>query len=286
MAENRPLDPHPPFPNETIALWPDDSPNNGTHPAYRPMLRISYPAFWPPGDADAPLGGPRAAILVCPGGGYHIQARHEGQPFAQLLAMHGIVGAVLTYRVAPDLYPAAFADAARALRILRSRAATYAIDPRRIGIMGFSAGGHLASVVATQPDHYLDPHDELAESVSARPDRAILGYPVISMLEDAHVGSLEALLGKDPDPALPRRLSSHLHVTAQTPPSFLFHTADDPVVPVQHSLMFANACANAGVPVELHVYRSGRHGVGLGMDVEPLRGWSGVLMEWLRDWWS
>jgi acetyl esterase/lipase len=281
MAAQGPINPHPLFPNETIDLWPDGSPNNGSNPDYRPMLRIYYPAFWPPEDDPASLGEPRAAVLICPGGGYHIQARHEGQPFAQLLAMHGVVGAVLTYRVSPDLHPAPFTDAARAMRILRSRAGDYGIDPNRIGIMGFSAGGHLASTVATQPDLHHDPLDDLAGSVSARPDRMILGYPVISMLADAHVGSMEALLGPNPAGGLTERLSSHLHVDASSPPAFLFHTADDPVVPVTHSLLYAQACVAHGVPVEIHVYEHGRHGVGLALDDEPLRGWSETMVRWL-----
>ncbi|MFW6261796.1 MAG: alpha/beta hydrolase [Spirochaetota bacterium] len=281
MPHPAPPSPHPLFPNETIELWPDGSPNNGSNPDYRPMIRIYYPASWPPEDDPDALGDPRPAVLVCPGGGYTLQARHEGQPFAQLLAMHGVVAAVLTYRVAPDAYPAPYADAVRAMRILRSRAGHYGIDAARIGIMGFSAGGHLASLVATQPDLYHDPHDELAGSISARPYRAILGYPVISLGEDAHVGSLEALLGPNPEPGLRRQLSSHLHVSADSPPAFLFHTADDPVVPVTHSLLYAQACVEHGVPVELHVYEHGRHGVGLALDDERLRGWSGTMVRWL-----
>ena len=281
MAVTTPPSPHPLFLDETIDLWPDGSPNNGSNPDYRPMIRISYPAFWPPEDDPNGLGDPRPAVLVCPGGGYTLQARHEGQPFAQLLAMHGVVAAVLTYRVAPDAYPAPYADAVRAMRILRSRAGHYGVDAARIGIMGFSAGGHLASLVATQPDLHHDPHDELAGSVSARADRVVLGYPVISLGEDAHVGSLEALLGPNPEPALRRQLSSHLHVSADCPPAFLFHTADDPVVPVTHSLLYAQSCVEHGVPVELHVYEHGRHGVGLALDDERLRGWSGTMVRWL-----
>jgi acetyl esterase/lipase len=272
--------------NDELYLWPDGSPNNGSNDEYRPKIRVYQPAFWPPEgspDGDRPAS---AAVLVCPGGGYRMQAAHEGQPFAQLFAMHGIVGVVLTYRVAPDRYPAAYSDAARAMRLLRSRAAEFGIDPARIAIMGFSAGGHLAATVATQPDLHHDPHDDLAQAVSARPDRVILGYPVISMLEHAHSGSREALIGTEVDPELADRLSGHLHVGPSSPPAFLFHTADDEAVPAMNSLLFAQACAGHGVPVELHIHAHGRHGVGMAQGDPKLRGWTGTMMSWLGDWWG
>jgi acetyl esterase/lipase len=248
------------------------------------MIRVYYPAAWP--EPDAPrtargieqAGDPRAAMLICPGGGYGIQARHEGEPFAQLLAMHGIVGIVLTYRVAPDIHPAPFADAARAMRLIRNLAPDYWIDPDRVGIMGFSAGGHLAATVATQPDLHADPEDDLAGTVSARPNRAVLGYPVISMADEAHTGSHANLLGDQGDRPveemrrLGELLSADRHISEKTPLSFLFHTADDPVVPVSHSLRYAAACAAAGISCETHIYAHGRHGVGMATDDPALRG--------------
>ena len=291
-----PSDPHPPLPYETLHLWPDGSANNGSSPGYRPMIRVYYPAVWPEPEAErtsrgVERSGPRrAALVICPGGGYVMQARHEGQPFAQLLAMHGIVGIVLTYRVHPDHHPGPVADLARAMRLIRSRADDYWIDPERVGVMGFSAGGHLAATIAAQPDIYRDSEDDLAGSISARPDRVILGYPVITMREDVHSGSFESLIGPAADyapdelEALAVSLSADLHVDAQTPPSFLFHTADDDVVPVSHSLRYASACARAGVSCESHVMARGRHGVGMATDDASLRPWTGLLMEWLRDW--
>jgi acetyl esterase/lipase len=150
--------------------------------------------------------------------------------------------------------------------------------------MGFSAGGHLASTVATQPELYKDPQDNLAATTSARPDRAILAYPVITFGEYGHTGSRDTLLGKNPDPKLVEQLSSHKQVTANTPPVFLFHTADDSGVPVQNSLFFAQACVEHKVPVELHVFPKGKHGIGLAADDPKLKIWSQNLLSWLANW--
>ena len=249
-------------PTETVTLWSDDSPNNGANPDYRPMIRITYPALRQPANQSPASRRKLAAVLICPGGGYERQAPHEGQPFAQLFAIHGIVGVVLTYRVSPDRFPASYSDAARAMRLLRSRADEYSIDPDRIGIMGFSAGGHLAATVATQPELHKDSLDDLAESVSARPDRVILAYPVITMLEGTHEGSRRALLGEQPNVQTQESLSGERHVRSNSPPAFLFHTGDDAAVPVGNSLSYAAACADHGVPFELHVHEPGAHGSG------------------------
>jgi len=270
--------------DETIPLWPDDSPNNGSNPEYRPMIRITVPALRGAAGQDPATSRRFAAVLICPGGGYERQAPHEGQPFAQLLAIHGIVSAVLTYRVSPDRFPAAYADAVRAMRVLRSRAAAYAIDPERVGVMGFSAGGHLAATIATQPELYKDPNDDLADSTNSRPDRVILAYPVITMLDGTHEGSRRALLGDNPSTGMKERLSSDLQVTTSSPPAFLFHTADDAAVPVVNALRYAGACAEHGVPFKLHVHETGPHGVGMATDAPHLRGWTGALIEWLRPW--
>lgn len=280
FQQSKPRDPEPPYLGEEIYLWDDNSANNGSHEQYRPKVRLYYPSlksrFYE--NYQFPI------VLICPGGGYYVQAHHEGQPFAQLFAMHGIVGAVLTYRVHPDPYPGAYADATRAMRILRDRASQYQLNPERIGIMGFSAGGHLASTVATQPELYKEPEDDLADSVSARPDRVILGYPVISFTEYAHEGSAKAQLGENPDPAMREQLSNQKQVTSDTPPAFLFHAADDKGVPVQNSMMFANACLEHDVPVELHVFPKGGHGMGMALENPALSIWSGNLMNWLNDW--
>ncbi len=260
----------------SINLWPDGSKNNGSDAGKRPRLVIYKP--------ERTSIEKRAAIIVCPGGGYGMLADHEGAPFAKLFASKGMVSAVLTYRVAPNQFPAPYADAVRAMRIMRSRAVEFGIEPERIGIMGFSAGGHLASTVATQPDMYKDPADDLATKVSARPNRLILGYPVISFGEFTHAGSVKNLLGDNPTPEQRKQFSGELHVTAATPPAFIFHTADDGAVPVQNALLFAEACVQNKVPVALHIYPNGRHGVGMALDNPELSGWTEVLVKWLADW--
>lgn len=261
----------------TINLWAEGSKNNGTDPGKRPNLVIYRP--------KVSAAGKRAAMVVCPGGGYGMLASdHEGIQFARLFASKGMVAAVLTYRVAPNKFPAPYADAARAMRIVRSRAAEFGIDPSRIGLMGFSAGGHLASTVATQPELYKDPEDDLAATVSARPDRVVLGYPVITFGEFTHAGSVKNLLGDHPTQEQRQQFSGELHVGPQTPPAFIFHTADDGAVPVQNAFLFAEACVKHKVPVALHVYPRGKHGVGAALDNPELSGWTEVLLRWLADW--
>lgn len=265
-----------PISDITINLWPDNSKNNGSDAGTRPKLIV-----YKPKNSSTEK---RAAIIVCPGGGYGMLADHEGAPFARLFAEKGIVSAVLTYRVAPNKFPAPYADAVRAMRIMRSRAEEFGIDPERIGIMGFSAGGHLASTVATQPNMYKDPEDDLSTKVSAQPNRVILGYPVISFGEFTHAGSVKNLLGDHPTAEQRKQFSGELQITAATPPAFIFHTADDAAVPVQNALLFAEACVRNKVPVALHVYPKGKHGVGMALDNPELSGWTEVLVKWLADW--
>ncbi len=259
-----------------VPLWPEGSSHNPADPADRPRLEFHLPA------AEATT--PRAAVIVCPGGAYSHRAPHEGAPVARLFAGHGLVGIVCHYRTHPHRFPGPYADAARAVRLVRSLADRYAIDPARVAIMGFSAGGHLAATVATQPDLYQDPQDDLVSAWSARPDRVILGYPVISMVSEYHQGSAENLLGPGASEEARRQMSNELHVQAGNPPAFLFHTADDPSVPCSNSIRYALACRARGVPVELHVYESGRHGVGLAEDLPRLRSWPTLLLDWLSDW--
>ena len=151
--------------------------------------------------------------------------------------------------------------------------------------MGCSAGGHLASTVATQPRLHIEPDDGLAAKVSARPDRVILGYPVISFVANRyHAGSAGNLLGPEPSEERRKQFSNELHVTSENPPAFIFHTADDPGVRVNNALLFASAYAEKEVPCELHIYRSGPHGVGMALNNPALRTWSSLLIDWLRDW--
>jgi acetyl esterase/lipase len=259
-----------------MRLWPGDAPlAQGSAPADVPTISL----YQPP--ADRATG---AAIVVCPGGGYGVLADHEGHTVAQWLNSLGITAAVLKYRLGPKYHhPAMLNDAARAIRTLRARAAEWKLDPNRIGIMGFSAGGHLASTAATHFDDGNAQSSDPIERVSSRPDVAILCYAVITLTEPyLHKGSRTNLLGQNPDPELIELLSNEKQVTPKTPPTFLFHTADDAGVPVENTLMFAAACRKNKVPVELHVYETGRHGVGLAQDIPALKSWPQMLADWLR----
>jgi len=262
---------------EVIPLWDPKSVNNGVYDKNPPQLDLYIPSI-----KTEELKG---LVIVCPGGGYRTLAEHEGQPFAELFAVHGLVSAVLTYRVHPDQWPGPYSDACRAIRLMRKYATDFSIDPQKIALMGFSAGGHLAATVSTQPDLYHEPEDTLSQTFSARPNKCILAYPVISFSEAiGHQGSFQSLFGENAPENMREQLSNELHVTPDSPPTFLFHTANDPVVPVSNSLAFAEACVAQQVPVSLHVFPKGRHGVGMAADIEELSFWTGILMNWLQDW--
>jgi len=262
-------------PKETVLLWPNGAPGaQGDADEDRPSR-----ALCPPSPAKAATG-----VIVCPGGGYaHLAMDHEGVQIAAWLNNLGISAYVLKYRLGPKYhYPVELWDVQRAIRYIRSRAADFGIRPDHIGIWGFSAGGHLASTAAT---HFAasDPQADLIDRQSDRPDFAILSYPVISMLEPyVHMGSRRNLLGDKPDPALVQLLSNELQVTSQTPPTFLFHTTEDQVVPVENSIEFYLALRKAGVPVEMHIYQKGHHGVGLATADPVLRTWPDHLAAWLQ----
>jgi len=264
--------------DKTLFLWPDGSPHN--YEKDRPRMEI----FLPKEESDKPRT-PGMAVVVCPGGGYGGRAGHEGPVIGEFLAANGIVGIVCHYRVSPNRHPAPMTDACRAVRMTRSMAKELNIDDHKVAIMGFSAGGHLASTVAVQPNLHVDKLDDLAEKFPARPDRAILCYPVITMSNPkTHGGSVNNLLGKDATDEMKKQMSSELQVNNQTPPTFIFHTWDDGAVPVQNALLYANACAAAGVKCEMHIYETGRHGVGLALDNPRLKSWSGPLIDWLKAW--
>jgi acetyl esterase/lipase len=226
-------------------------------------------------------------MVICPGGGYGGLAPHEGQDYARFLNEHGIAGFVLKYRLGPGGYhhPAMLEDAARAVRVVRSKAGEWKLDPKRIGIMGSSAGGHLTSTLLTHFDSGKTEAEDPIERQSSRPDLGILCYPVVTMDQFTHQGSRNNLLGKDPSPQLVRELSNELQVTKATPPCFIFHTYEDPAVPVENSLQFAAALRKAGVPFDLHIYEKGAHGIGLGSrpygsgDRHP---WTGDCIFWLK----
>ncbi len=225
-----------------------------------------------------------AAFVVCPGGGYGGLAGHEGEPVAKWLNSLGITSVVLKYRLGSHGYrhPIELGDVQRAIRTVRSHAADWNIDAKRIGVLGFSAGGHLASSAVT---HFDDGNSSAADPVdklSCRPDLGILIYPVITMTDPfTHRGSRANLLGKDPDPALIDLMSNEKQVTIQTPPCFLVHGMDDSAVPVQNSIDFALACHKHNVPVELHLFEHGPHGFGLGNDAAT-RTWPADAALWLE----
>ncbi len=260
---------------ESRLLWPAGAPGAlGTEAVDKPKITLYRAA-----------SGNGAAVVVCPGGGYGVLAAdHEGKQVAEWLNSFGVSAFVLQYRLGPRYHhPAPLQDAQRAIRMVRSGAGTWGVDPTRVGILGFSAGGHLASTAATHFDAGQPASADPVERVSSRPDFAVLCYPVISMKDPvAHVGSRRNLLGDDPDPKLVELLSNERQVTPQTPPTFLFHTADDPGVPVDNSLLFFSALRKAGVPAEMHVFAHGRHGVGLAPDDPALSQWPKLCASWMK----
>jgi acetyl esterase/lipase len=258
-------------------VWPKGAPGAvGSQPEDQPTLTIYLP------EATKTVG---TGVVICPGGGYvHLAMDYEGYDVARWLNSLGVAGFVLKYRLGPRYhYPAQFEDVQRAFRIVRSRAKEFGISPDRIGIMGFSAGGHLASTLGTHFEvgdpNAPDPLDRL----SSRPDFMILGYPVITMLPPyAHEGSRHYLLGDNPSPVLVKRLSNELQVTPQTPPTFLFLTDDDNVVPSENSVMFYEALHKAHVPAEIHTFQHGPHGLGLAPGNPQLSIWPTLLENLLR----
>ena len=208
----------------------------------------------------------------------------EGDQFARWLNSLGVTAFVLKYRLGPKYHhPVELGDAQRAIRTVRAKAADYRVLPDRIGIMGFSAGGHLASSAGTHFDTGNASAGDPIDRVSSRPDFLVLGYPVISFTTSyVHKGSMRALLGDNPDPKLVELMSNELQVTPQTPPTFLFHTTTDTVVPVENSVLFYMALRKAGVPAEMHIYERGPHGVGLAQTDEALSSWPSRLADWLR----
>ena len=244
-----------------LPLWPAGAPGApgalGDNDDDKPTLTAFLPA---------PEKATGAAIVVCPGGGYGGLAPHEGAGYAGWLAEHGIAGIVLKYRLGSKGYrhPAMLNDAARAMRLTRSQAAAWKIDTKRVGIMGSSAGGHLASTLLTHSDAGKADATDPVERRSSRPDLGILCYAVISMGPNTHNGSRKNLLGENPPPELVERLSNEKQVTRETPPCFIWHTWEDSAVKVENSLDFAAALRKNNVPFDLHIYQNGGHGMGLG----------------------
>ena len=237
-----------------------------------------------------PGGRTGSAVVILPGGGYTILAmEHEGRAYAKWLSERGIVAVLVKYRVSQNdaagfQFPVPLLDARRAIRVTRTRAKEWGVDPGKIGIMGSSAGGHLASMCATLwSEKFSEENSDDLLAVSCRPDFAVLVYPVITMKERwTHAGSKRRLLGEHPEPALTARVSSHLQVTPQTPPCFLVHAADDGAVPVRNSLEFTARCAENKVPVVCHVFSRGGHGFGIN-GREDSAAWAASLEAWLID---
>jgi acetyl esterase/lipase len=262
-------------------------------PVEMPLWEHAAPGALGDADADKPTmtfyraarGATGTAVVVAPGGSYGALAMdHEGRQVASWFNAMGVTAFVLKYRLGPRYHhPIELGDAKRALRTVRARAEEFGVQPDRIGMMGFSAGGHLASTAGTHFDAGTPDASDPIDRASSRPDFLILGYPVISFDPAIrHAGSMRNLLGENPDPKLLEDLSNELRVTAQTPPTFLFHTTVDGTVPVENSVRFYLALVKAKVPAEMHIFENGPHGVGLALGDPSLSAWPTLLSNWLR----
>ena len=262
---------------KTELLWPEGAPGAlGNEETDRPSLTICLPPA---------ANGMHSGVVVCPGGGYGmLAADHEGKQIAQWLNARGVAAFVLRYRLGPRYHhPIELGDAQRALRFVRFHAADYGVAAEKIGIWGFSAGGHLASTAGTHFDSGQADATDPIDRLGSRPDFMILAYPVISFTTPyTHRGSLRNLLGDNPGPELAASLSNETQVTPQTPPAFLFHTNSDSGVPAENSVLFYLALRKAGVPAELHIYERGEHGVGLALFDPVLSSWPRRLEDWMR----
>jgi acetyl esterase/lipase len=264
-----------------IPLWPDGAPGAlGTNAWDIPTLTAYLPD---------PTNVTGAAMVICPGGGYGHLAAHEGRDYALWLNQHGIAGFVLKYRLGGTngyQHPTMINDASRALRWVRAHAEEYKVDVKRVGIMGSSAGGHLAATLLTHFDAGDTNSTDVIERQSSRPDLGILCYAVISMGEFAHKGSRNNLLGTNAPPELVKDLSNELQVSSNTPPCFLWTTFEDKTVPMENTMLFAVALRKNHVPLDLHVYQKGGHGMGLGDRKDPfnhLHPWVHDCLFWLKQ---
>jgi acetyl esterase/lipase len=261
-------------PNEVQLLWPQGAPGAlGTADVDKPKILIYLPKENPT----------HMGVIVAPGGGYqHLSAQHEGADIAHWLNDHGIAAFVLQYRLGPQYHhPIELGDAQRALRLVRSRADEFGIT--KLGMWGFSAGGHLTATAGTHFDAGNPTATDPIDRQTSRPDFLVLAYAVVTLTPPYdHGGSLKALLGDNPDPALVDLLSDEKQVTAQTPPTFIYATTDDHSVPVMNSIMFYEALIKAGVPAEMHIFQHGAHGSGLGQGSPSLAQWPGLLWTWLQ----
>lgn len=262
---------------DEIRIWPDGTPGKlGDRAQDVPTLTPYLPE---PGKRNG------ASVVIFPGGGYGALAVHEGKGYAEWFVSQGFAAYVLKYRLGSAGYrhPAMLNDAARALRLVRAYARRDGLDPARIAVIGSSAGGHLAATLLTHFEPGKSDAQDPAERESSRPDLGILCYPVISLGEYAHAGSKKNLLGDTPAPELVQSLSNELQVTKETPPTFVWHTFEDATVPVENSLLFASSLRRAGVPFSLHIYETGRHGLGLGGTRGAAPPWASELLFWFGE---
>ena len=279
----------------TIKLWPDGIPGSKTDPSYvekitttdgritrcekvvTPDLTVFLPA---PEEANG------AAVLICPGGGYGVLAfDHEGNAIAKWLNDNGIAGIILKYRLPSDQIMidksiGPLQDAQEAMRVIRRNAVSWKINPDRVGVIGFSAGGHLASTLST---HYAEKVYDVKDNTSARPNFSLLIYPVVSFdTLITHMGTRNNLIGLKPDIKQVQRFSNELQITADTPPAFLVHSADDKTVPVMNSIGYFKELQKNNIPVELHIFQKGGHGYGLSPNGGTESSWPGLCIKWLK----
>jgi acetyl esterase/lipase len=264
---------------QVISLWESGAPGAlGDAAADLPTLTL----YLPGGPGRVSTG---TAVIIAPGGAYQgLATAHEGVQEAYWFNTLGVTALVLKYRLGPRYHhPIELGDAQRAIRLVRANAREWNLDPSRIGMMGFSAGGHLAATTGTHFDSGKPDARDPIDRVGSRPNFLILGYPVISMQPSlTHAGSFRNLLGENPDPKLVDDLSNELQVRPDTPPTFLFHTTNDQVVSVENSIAFYLALIKAKVPVEMHVFESGPHGFGMGQTDASLAVWPTLLANWMR----
>ncbi|MCC9607778.1 alpha/beta hydrolase [Blastopirellula sp. JC732] len=258
-------------------LWPTGAPGaKGDAENDKPVVTVYL--------ADGP-NKTDCGVVVLPGGGYgHLALGHEGVDIANWYNSFGVSAFVVEYRHSGKGYahPAPMQDAQRAIRMVRANAKEFGVSPNKIGVMGFSAGGHLASTVATHFDAGDASAEDPIQRVSSRPDFAILCYPVIAFDQPfTHRGSQKNLIGENADPELVKSLSNELQVTSDTPPTFLFHTSEDTGVPPQNSIVFYEALQKAKVPAEMHIFAKGRHGVGLAANIPGTNAWPKLCEAWM-----
>ena len=251
-----------------MKLWESEMPHYKESVDFIPEINV-YPAK------------SKGAVVIFPGGGYEIRAEHEGHGYAKWFQSIGITAWVVDYRLSPYKHPAIISDAARAVRVVRANAEKYGYDKNKIAVMGSSAGGQLAGSISVHYDkEFYEPTDDI-DKESARPDASILCYSALDMLEYRHDGTKNKLLGNRCTYEEKEFMSLYKQVTTDTPQTFLWHTAEDGVVPVENTLMYASALSKVMVPFEMHIFPKGWHGLGLAQNFEEAKEWPGLCQQWL-----